>query len=111
MSLQGGILKEDKEGGIFLWKNPSSTALPEISVDAEEGTTLLETDYEEGYPSADDKQFDSVYDDLINDNDEVELFDMVAVTDHCTSNGQLQVQVLWATGEKNMRASPCHPSR
>ena len=80
MSLQGRILKEDEEGGTFLWKNPLSTALPEILIDADEGTPPLDTDYEEDGPSADDEQLYSVYDDLINDDDEVKLFDMVAVT-------------------------------
>ena len=94
MSLQRGILKEDEKGGTFLQKNLSSTALPEISIDADEGTTSLYTDYEEDDFSADDIQFDSIYNDLINDDDEVKLFDIVAVTDHQTSNSQLQVQAL-----------------
>ena len=106
MSLQGRILKEGEESGTLLWKNPSSTALPEISMDADEGTPPLDTDYEEDDPSTDDTQFDSVYYDLINDDDEVKLFDMVAVTDHHTSIGQFQVQVLWATEEETWE--PAH---
>ena len=76
-------------------------ALLEIFIDKSESTSLLNTvtrswrqlkddDFD---PSADDDPFDSVYDDLINDNDDVKLFDMVAITDYQVKNGQLQVQI------------------
>ena len=47
-----------------------------------------------------------VYDDLINDDDDVELFDMIGITNHQVKNGQLQVQVQWAMGDETWE--PAH---
>ena len=86
-------------------KNSTSTALPKIFINKSKGTSPLGTSYEElevtqdddFNPSTEDEPFDTIYDNLINDDYDAKLFDMVAVIDHQIRNGQLQVQVQWAT--------------